>query len=76
MEDETKYLQVENLILRYENPKVAEELWQQCQDEKTQCELTKTPETAQYYAEHAKPVQMRVRLLVEMINKASGMQSL
>ena len=75
MEDEAKYLQIENLILRYENPKVAEELWRQCQVEKTPCELTKTPESAHYYAENAKPVQMRVRLLVEMINKASGMQS-
>lgn len=75
MEDEAKYLQVENLVLRYENAKVAEALWRQCQAENTPCELTKAPETAQYYAEHAKPVHMRVRLLVEMINKASGMQA-
>ena len=75
MEADTQYLQIENVILRYENPQVGRECWEYCRNQGVTCELVSSPEVAEFYAKHAQPVKITAGLFAAIINKSNGMHT-
>ncbi len=76
MEADTKYLQIENVILRYEDPEVGRECWEYCRAQGVTCEFVSSPEVAEFYAKRAQPVKITAGLFAAIIHKSNGMHAL